>query len=211
MSMGKKIKMHRNRLGLSQEELGAKVGVNKAAVQKWERGTVQNIKRNNIEILAGLFDISPSELMWGNEIDENDEKLYKTGQIKPISVQKVPLLGSIAAGQPILADESFECYVEIGSDIKCDFCLHVKGDSMINARIHDGDIVFIRKQPDVDDGDIAGIIIDGEATLKRVYKSEECITLVAENPKYKPIIISLNETSNIYILGKAVAFQSDVK
>jgi len=132
-------------------------------------------------------------------------------QIRAVSVQKIPLLGKVSAGQPILAEEDFECYFEVDTDIKGDFCLHVNGDSMVNARINDGDIVFIRQQPDVNDGEIGVVLIDDEATLKRVYKNNGSITLVAENTKYKPIVISGKETIDVRILGKAVAFQSDVK
>ena len=132
-------------------------------------------------------------------------------QIRAVSVQKIPLLGKVSAGQPILAEEDFECYFEVDADIKCDFCLHVNGDSMINARINDGDIVFIRQQPDVNDGEIGVVLIDDEATLKRVYKNNGSITLVAENTKYKPIVISGKDAIDVRILGKAVAFQSDVK
>ena len=117
---------------------------------------------------------------------------------------------TIAAGQPIFAEEHFESYVEAGANIRADFCLRVKGDSMINARICDGDIVFIRKQPDVNDGEIAAVLIDNEATLKRVYKKKGEIILVAENPAYKPLVYKGEELNEIRILGKAIAFQSNV-
>jgi len=106
--------------------------------------------------------------------------------------------------------EHFESYVEAGANIRADFCLRVKGDSMINARICDGDIVFIRKQPDVNDGEIAAVLIDNEATLKRVYKKKGEIILVAENPAYKPLVYKGEELNEIRILGKAIAFQSNV-
>lgn len=117
---------------------------------------------------------------------------------------------TIAAGQPIFAEEHFESYVEAGANIRADFCLRVKGDSMINARICDEDIVFIRKQPDVNDGEIAAVLIDNEATLKRVYKKKGEIILVAENPAYKPLVYKGEELNEIRILGKAIAFQSNV-
>jgi repressor LexA len=114
------------------------------------------------------------------------------------------------AGEPIFAEEQFESYVEAGANIRADFCLKVKGDSMINARICDGDIVFIRKQPDVNDGEIAAVLIGNEATLKRVYKKKNEIILVAENPAYPPLVYKNEELNEIRILGKAIAFQSDV-
>ena len=134
-------------------------------------------------------------------------------QFKRVSTQRVPLLGEIACGEPIIAEESFECYVEAGTNIKCDFCLRARGDSMINARIYDGDIVFIRQQSIVNNGEIAAVIIDNEATLKRVYlnRAEGKLVLQAENPSYEPLVDVGEELDHIRILGKAVAFQSDVK
>ena len=134
-------------------------------------------------------------------------------QFKRVSTQRVPLLGEIACGEPIIAEESFECYVEAGTNIKCDFCLRARGDSMINARIFDGDIVFIRQQSIVNNGEIAAVIIENEATLKRVYlnRAEGKLVLQAENPSYEPLVYVGEELDHIRILGKAVAFQSDVK
>lgn len=123
------------------------------------------------------------------------------------------MLGNIACGKPIFADEQFEAYIEAGANIKADFCLRAKGDSMIGARIYDGDIVFIRKQEMVDDGEIAAVLIDDEATLKRVYYDQEnnVIQLFAENPQYKTMRFVGEELNRIRILGKAVALQTDVK
>ena len=110
-------------------------------------------------------------------------------------------------------NEERESYVVVGTDIQADFCLKAKGDSMINARIMDGDIVFIRKQPAVENGDIAAVLIDDEVTLKRVYyyKEENMLRLYPENPAYKPFTYIGEELNRIRILGKAIAFQSDVK
>ena len=109
--------------------------------------------------------------------------------------------------------EERESYIMSGTEIKADFCLKAKGDSMIGARIMDGDIVFIRSQPEVENGEIAAVAIDDEATLKRFYRDEETgtITLVAENPAYSPMVFTEESQKNVYILGKAIAFQSNVK
>ena len=130
--------------------------------------------------------------------------------IFPLKTKKVPLLGTIAAGIPIYAEENFDGYRESTEDVHADFCLKIKGDSMIGARINDGDIVFIRKQPDVENGEIAAVLIDGEATLKRVYKKNGSLVLQAENPKYAPIVCSTKTCDECIIMGKAVTFQSDV-
>jgi repressor LexA len=85
------------------------------------------------------------------------------------------------------------------------------GDSMINARIHNGDIVFVRKQSTVENGDIAVVIIDDEATLKRVYIKPHSLVLMPENTSYEPIVVNPTEHNEIRILGKAIAFQSDIR
>ena len=131
----------------------------------------------------------------------------------PITAQRVPLLGGIHAGEPTYAEEDFDGYAVLGSAVRCDFALRVVGDSMINARIYDGDIVFIRKQDTVENGEIAAVLIDDETTLKRVRFLAGGMTMFCpENPKYEPIVVGgAGETRSVRILGKAVAFQGDVK
>lgn len=124
------------------------------------------------------------------------------------STKKIPVIGTIAAGEPILAVENIEEYIDLDKKISADFALRVRGDSMVGANIFDGDIVFIRKQSDVDDGEIAAVIIDDSATLKRVFKFENKVVLRAENPKYKPIL--LNGDKSVYIVGKAVYKLSEI-
>jgi len=121
------------------------------------------------------------------------------------------MLGEIACGHPCFASEDFTTYVELNADVAADFVLRAKGDSMINARIYDGDIVFIKSQPDVENGQIAAVIIDDEATLKRVYKQNDFITLQSENPAYPPFVITKSSTKNVRIIGKAIAFQGNLK
>ena len=121
----------------------------------------------------------------------------------------LPLLGEIAAGVPIYADEQFEV-TSCDESLHCDFALRVRGDSMTGARIHDGDIVFIRRQEDVDDGDIAAVLLNDEATLKRVYHIKNGLQLLPMNPRYAPMVFTLDECDSIRILGKAVGFQSNL-
>ena len=103
--------------------------------------------------------------------------------------------------------------MEAGTEINADFCLKCAGDSMIGARILNGDIVFIRRQDMVENGEIAAVVIDDEATLKRVFYEPEKgkMVLQAENPRFQPLVYVGDELNEIRILGKAVAFQSDVK
>ncbi len=121
---------------------------------------------------------------------------------------KVPLVGAIACGEPILAAENIEGEVDVPERIHADFALRCKGDSMINARIHDGDIVYIRQQPAVNNGEIAAVLIGDEATLKRVYVYEDHVVLQPENPSYEPLVYFGEAMSTVRILGKAVGFTS---
>ena len=118
------------------------------------------------------------------------------------------MIGTISCGNPIYAEEDYETFVEASADINADFCVTAKGDSMINARIFDGDVVFIREQPDVENGEIAAVIIEDTVTLKRVYKYSNRIELRPENPTHKVQNYEGEELENIRIIGKAVAFQS---
>ena len=132
--------------------------------------------------------------------------------VMPISIKKLPILGEIACGEPIYASEEHESYAAADENINADICLRAHGDSMTGARIFDGDIVFIRAQNAVDNGEIAAVIIDEEATLKRVYfyPEQEKLILSPENPKYAPLVYVGGELESIKIIGKAVAFQSSV-
>lgn len=212
--IGEYIKALRLSKGISQEELGRIIGVKRAAVQKWECGTVKNLKRTTIQKLASYFDVDPANFV----VEEYSSPAIaaiemETCGLQPIKTKKFRMLGNIACGEPIFADEEYETLIEASSDIDADFCLRAHGDSMIGARIYDGDIVFIRRQDMVENGEIAAVLIDDEATLKRVQYDKEAnvLMLFAENPQYKTLIFTGEELDKIKILGKAVAFQSFVK
>jgi repressor LexA len=214
-TIGSRIRNRREELGLSQDELGKRLGYkSRSSINKIELDQ-RNLTQSKIKAIADALETTPSYIMGWDEPDQkfDEEKLKFFDNLFPITVQKIPLLGNIACGKPIFADEQFEAYVEAGANIKADFCLRAKGDSMIGARIQDGDIVFIHKQEMVDDGEIAAVLIDDEATLKRVYYDQEnsILQLFAENPQYKTMRFAGEELNHIRILGKAVAFQSDVK
>lgn len=188
-TIGSRIRNRREELGLSQDELGKRLGYkSRSSINKIELDQ-RNLTQSKIKAIAEALETTPAYIMgW----DEPDQKLDKENlkffdNLFPIETKKFPLIGNIACGKPILADEQFEAYIEAGANIKADFCLRAKGDGMIGARIYDGDIVFIRKQEMVDDGEIAAVLIDDEATLKRVYYDQESnvIQLFAENPQYK--------------------------
>ena len=210
MDKGQRIRSKRTELGLTQSELAEKVDSTKQNIYKYERGIITNIPSDKIELLADALGVSAAYIMgW---VDESDKETT-FDNILQIETKRFPLLGDIACGEPIFADEGHESYIEAGADIRADFCLRCKGDSMINARILDGDIVFIRKQSIVDNGDIAAIVIDDEATLKRVFynRKEQKLILQAENPRFAPLVYVNEELQQIRILGKAVSFQSAVR
>lgn len=204
LTIGQKIKALREKNGLTLEQVGAAVGVGKSTVRKWETGIIANMRRDKIADLAQVLRTTPAYLMgWEGDQITN---VYK------IETRRFPLLGSIACGSPLFADEEKELYVEAGTDLNADFCLRACGDSMTGARIHDGDVVFIRKQSGVDNGEIAAVLIGDEATLKRVfyYPDAQKLVLSAENAKYEPLVYIGEELDQIRILGKAVAFQSSL-
>ncbi len=202
---------------ITQEQLAEIIGVERSSVGKYESPTKPVIPSPDIITrIADYFNVSVDYLLDREAKNSATHKFNNDfiayDNIYPIKKHKIPLLGEIACGTPIFAEEDRESYVEVGTDIKADFCLKAHGDSMINARILDGDIVFIREQPMVENGEIAAVIIDDEATLKRVYyeRGENKIILSPENAKYKPLVYIGEELNSIRILGKAVAFQSDV-
>ena len=202
------LKNRRTELGLTQLDVANAVGVSEATVSRWESGDIANMKRSRIASLASVLKISPSIIMGWNE---EHEAPMPSNIIPMPAMRKVPLVGSIACGTPILAEENLDGTVEAPDHVRADFALRCKGDSMINARIFDGDIVYIRQQESVEHGEIAAVLIGDEATLKRVYMYDDCISLEAENPQYKPMVYRGEEMNNIRILGKAVAFTSVIR
>lgn len=207
MDVSKRIKFLREKRGLTLEQVGDYVGVSKTTVQRWETGGIQNMKRDKIAALARVLNTSPDYLMgWSDSATVSYENVI------PIpSTRKVKLIGTIACGDPILAVENQGDEVDMPEHIRADFALLCKGDSMINARIHDGDIAYIREQPSVDNGQIAAVAIDDEVTLKRVYLSQDHITLVAENAKYQPLVYAGEDMNSVRILGLAIAFTSIIE
>lgn len=201
-TVGKRIKDKRESLNLTQDELAKKLGYkSKSTINKIEKG-INDISQSKLMEFAKVLKTTPSYLM-GWEEQEEIKNLTKIPKM-----ESIPILGTIACGEPILAEENIEGYFNMEKDLKADFCLYCKGDSMINARIYDGDLVFIKKQPDVEDGEIAAVLIDNEATLKRVYKVPGRIILRAENPTFKPIELKEEDMKDIRIIGKAVGFCS---
>lgn len=212
-SIGERIKKLREDLSITQGELAEKAGyTSHSSIAKIESGAI-DLPQSKIELIASALNTTPAYLMGWKDDPRISERSMQFDNIFPIQTQRIPMLGDIACGKPIFANEERESYVQAGINIKADFCLTARGDSMIGARIHDGDIVFCRSQSIVDNGEIAAVIIGEEATLKRVYyyPEKKKLVLQAENPKYEPYVYIGSELDEITILGKAIAFQSDIK
>lgn len=211
MTIGERIKARRIALGISADELALKLNKNRATIYRYESDEIEKLPASVLESLALALDVTPAYLMgWEDTTPPLPANVIPINKIKR---KKVPMLGHIACGEPIFADETRNEYVLADEDIKADFCLTCHGDSMINARINDGDIVFIQQTDMVDDGEIAAVIIEDEATLKRVYyyPVQNKLILNPENPKYAPLVYIGEELDHIRILGRAVAFQSAIR
>jgi len=228
MNLGQIVKKYRDENSMSMDDFSKKSGLSKGYISMLEKN---KNPRTGEPIVPSIDTINKVATALGVPFDEAfnmlgdqsvkisprepSSNLSTVKNLYPIETRKFPLLGEIACDEPIFADEHFGSYLEAGADIQADFCLRAKGDSMVGARIHDGDIVFIRKQPDVENGEIAAVIIGDEATLKRIDKNVPgVIQLRPENPDYQVKIITLsnpNESKSVRIIGKAIAFQGDVK
>jgi len=206
MDMGERIKYLRNLKGWTQEELGAKVGMQKSAIAKYEKGNVENMKRSVIKKMSELFEVSPSYLMALDELDKLDNIRYVE------EVVDIPVIGTIACGDPITAEQNVSYYKKYNkSNLPSGeiYLLEAKGDSM-EPKIPDKSLVLCRVQNDVENGEIAAVLLNGdtEGTLKRVRKIDGIMLLEAINPAYPPILV--NEDNPARIIGKAIEFVAKV-
>ncbi|MBR6782004.1 MAG: helix-turn-helix domain-containing protein [Clostridia bacterium] len=197
--------------GIRASELSLRTGLSKARISQYVNGKFLP-KSDAILLMAEVLGVSELWLM-GKSADMEPpapDTLSCPENISPLRLRRFPVLGEIACGLPVLAVEDPDCGYVTAADTHADFCLTAKGDSMIGARIFDGDEVFIQRTDVVENGEIAAVVVDGEATLKRVYfyPTEGKLVLTAENPAYAPLIFSGHELESIHILGRAVAFQS---
>ena len=207
---GERLRDLRKSKRMTLEELAEAIGTSKQTIHRYENGIITNIPAEKIVLLAEALGTTPSALMgWSAE---SGYSYRDNSALTPVTVKRLPILGDIACGKPIYADESYESYAAADDSLDADFCLRAHGDSMTGARIYDGDIVFIRAQNSVDNGEIAAVIINDEATLKRVYfyPDESKLILSPENPRYAPLVYINHELDSIKIIGKAVAFQSSI-
>lgn len=216
MTIYERIRERRIALGMSQQELALRVGYeSRSAISKVENGE-RDISQSMIGKYAEALGVSPAYLLGSADdapVQEAADDLSAYPNLLPIRTKRIPLLGSIACGQPIFANEEHGEFFLTPEDVDADFCLRAQGDSMSGARILDGDIVFVRRQETVENGQIAAVLIGEEATLKRVYYYPEKGKLVLnpENPAYEPLVYIGEELSDVRILGRAVAFQSVIR
>lgn len=212
-NIGQLIALLRKERHLSQEALANRVQCTKQTISNYERG----LRRPDYETLEAIADVLNVPITFFLSRDEQRDALNRIYQTYPEPTRtyknlvpidkmpkyKIPLIGSVAAGTPILADQQYDIYVD--SPAQADYALTIEGDSMEPLYLN-GDVVYIKEQPDVDDGRVAVVLLDDSAALKRVYHAQDGLLLVSENTKYPPKHASFSEYDNIRILGVVVGF-----
>ena len=200
------MKQRRKEIGLSAEKVAERLGVSPATIYRYEKGDIEKVPVDIFAELAKILQTTPAYLMGWEEQPEPKKPPIPPGFEPMPKMKKIPLIGSIACGEPITAIQNREGEIDAPENMQCDFALRCKGDSMIGAGIHDGDAVYIRIQPEVENGQIAAVRIGDEATLKRVYLHKDYIELRPENPDYESIIRRREEMNDVHIEGRAVGY-----
>lgn len=198
--------------GMKAADLSKKTKVAEGTISCYINGRYE-AKQNRVQVFAEVLDVNPAWLM-GYDVPMEAERSQPAPAPRPIpkgfepmpKMKKIPLVGSIACGTPILAQQNIEKIVDVPENIRCDFSLTCHGDSMEGAGIHDRDVVYIRIQPEVENGEIAAVRIGEEATLKRVYYQNGTLTLMPANAAYAPMVYTGPELNDVQIEGKAVGW-----
>lgn len=194
--------------GMTQAELAKRSGISKSSISRYIKGDWEG-KQSAVYELAKALGVTEAWLMGYDVPMESDTAPAIPPGFEPLpKMVKRPLVGNIACGEPITAEENIEDYVDVPENVQCDFCLRCKGDSMIDAGIHDGDVVYIHIAPQVENGQIAAVRIDGEATLKRFFWNEETktMTLLAENRNFAPLVYTGPILETVHVEGRAVGY-----
>nr|DAT53931.1 MAG TPA: Repressor protein CI [Caudoviricetes sp.] len=198
------------------DNFGKLASLSKAYISILERGS--NPRNNKpvipsidtLRAIAQAMNMDLNELI--NLLDDNQKIKLSENEIPegfspPPEMVLKPLVGKIACGTPILAEQNIEDYINVPKDVKCDFLLTCDGDSMIDAGIRSGDVVYLIKQPDIDyNGQIAAVRVDGEATLKKVFKYQDKVVLQPANANYEPLVYIKEEINDLVIEGIATGF-----
>ena len=193
MHVGQRIQQKMAEQKISQNKLAKAAQISQSGLSSIISGAVSP-KEVTLQSIAHALNCSVSELMgeiWPGMI--------------PIIQSSVPILGAIPCGKLNISDQNPDGYADLPDGIRADFALRCQGDSMTPTFI-DGDLVLIRSQPEVETGQIAAVNIDGETTLKRVYRHPDGLHLVADNPRYQPIFVSADSDAQIIIHGLAVGY-----
>ncbi len=206
MTTGELIRKLRKAKGISVDSLANQTGISRATLFRYENGEIAKIPMKNIITIAKIIEVAATELIANEEAREMLTDIPDTEEIPMMN--KLPLLGKIACGEPLLAEGNIEEYQAVPINVDADFILRCKGDSMINARIYDGDIVYVKSQSYAENGSIVVAIIEDSATLKRVYRYPDKVVLQPENPAYPPLIYTERDFKKVYIVGKVVGFMS---
>lgn len=215
-TFAERLKSLRREKSWSQQRLADELELSKSSVNMYERGE-REPGFETMEAIADLFNVDMNYLYGRTDIKIADPIVLDHSAAptpRPIpkgfepmpKMKKIPLVGSIACGTPILAQQNIDGHVDAPEDIRCDFALRCKGDSMIGAGIHDGDAVYIHIQPEVENGEIAAVRIGEEATLKRVYYDGTTLTLMPYNNAYAPMVYTGPQLEDVHIEGKAVGY-----
>ena len=217
-TFAERLRSLRREKGWSQQRLADELCLSKSSVNMYERGE-REPGFETMEAIADLFNVDMNYLYGRTDIKIADPIAFKpqltpAASPKPIppgfepmpKMKKVPLIGTIACGTPILAQQNIEEMVDVPEDIRCDFSLTCHGDSMVDAGIHDKDVVYIKSQPEVENGEIAAVRIGEEATLKRVYYHGDTLTLMPANPAYAPLVYMGHQLDEVQIEGRAVGW-----
>ena len=215
-TFAERLRSLRQEKGWSQQRLADNLKLSKSSVNMYERGE-REPGFETMEAIADLFNVDMNYLYGRTDVKiadpivrDTDSSLAQSpippGFIPMPPMRKVPLVGSIACGTPILAQQNIDGSVDAPEDIRCDFALRCKGDSMIDAGIHDGDAVYIRIQPTVENGEIAAVRIGEEATLKRVYYDGTTLTLMPANASFAPMVYTGPQLDDVHIEGRVVGW-----
>lgn len=208
MTTGQRMKARRKEIGMSAERVAELLNVSPATIYRYENGDIEKVPGDRLGPIAKALQTTPAALMGWEEF----QKPFPANMVPLPTMREWPVLGATACGKPLhreLLDET----VMAPGDIKADVVFRCVGDSMINARIFDGDAVFVRLQPEVENGQIAVVRVDDEYTLKRVYFHEDYVELRPENPVHKAIILRGHqlEPENFEVVGLAAAFMSVIQ
>ena len=196
-TLGDRIRILRSGRALTQQAVAEALGVSRSAVAMWEKDE----REPDLETLAQLAKLLGVPLT--ALVERREAPLPQN--LRPVRARRIPLLGTIAAGEPIFAEEEHETYVDVGGSVRADFALEVQGESM-EPVYKDGDVVYIRSQDDVLDGQVAAVVVDDSATLKRVYHLPVGVQLMPLNPAFAPMLFTPENSDSVRILGLAVGY-----